>query len=510
MSIFRSYLKDNVIVFIGHALIQIKGLVLLPIIIKTAGTTIYGGYVLVTTVLRLFFGISSFGAGFRYRRFMPSTEDRGERQVLFYPQFYFQLLVIGVFCLAAIPFAPIIKGALLEQSIEFSLWLIPTYLILFTFYSQLAGYYRYTRRMIYFSLATLFFPYLTIAIVIYYSIYQQLNINTLLSANIFALLLVALPLLLKATVELHFRMVFYRLKELVADIKLGFPLVLGYVVDFILSGSDRLIIASFISVAAVGYYNPAYTLGSLIIILPKISGVVMPPLLSRCVDSGQEEEARKIVDTTLKIFLMAAIPFIVGSYMFSEPLLRLLANEEVASQAKLVTPIVALGVLFYGLFYIFNTIFFIRLKTNYMFKVSSLAAVMNLILNVIFLYLFRNILVAAMTTLIAYLMAFIYAFKMVRTVWEIHIDIKMLAKVLIAAVGMGLFIHAVNSLMPVALSGHIGIILGEILLGIGIYTGLTLMMGVIQPREWAVLFISKNKPVTDANGTFKPISSKQP
>ena len=487
MSIFRSYIKDNFIVFLGHVLIPIKGLVLLPIIIKAAGTTVYGGYILVMTVLGFIFGISSFGAGFRFRRFMPSTEELEVRQSLFYPQFYFQLMVIGGFILAIIPFAPIIKGALLEQSIEFSLWLVPTYLILYTFYSQLTDYFRYTSRIIYFSMATLFFPYFTVAIVIYYSIYQQLNINTLLYANVLALVFVTLPLLLKTGVELHFRMVFYRIKELIADIKLGFPLILGYIVDFILSGSDRFVIASFLSVAAVGNYNPAYTLGSLIIIFPKITGVVMPQLLSKCIDSGEEEKARQIVDTTFMVYLMASIPFVMGSYLFSAPLLRLLANEEVASQAAWVTPIVALGILFYGLFYIINILFFVRLKTDYMFKANSLAALTNLVLNLVFLYLFRNILVAAITTLISYIIAFLYALRKVKRVWEINIDMKMLTKILIAAAGMGLFIHFVSTYLPVLSSGHIGIILGQILSGLVVYVILMGILGVFRKEYWIKL-----------------------
>jgi len=502
MSIIRSYLKDNMTVLLGQALIPIKSLVLLPIIIKSAGTTVYGGYILVTMALGFVFGISSLGAGLKYRRFFPSTIELGERQALFYPQFYFQLLVISVFCLTLMSIAPIIKRFLLEQSIEFTTWLIPLYFILFILYSQLANYFRYSGRMIYFSMATVFFPYLTVAIVIYYSIYQKLSINSLLTANIFALLLVALALLPKAITELHFRLIFYRIKELKEDIKLGFPLVLNYVVDFILNGSDRFIIASFISVEAVGYYNPAYHLGSLIIMLPKISGVVMPPLLSKLVDSGKEGEARKIVNITIKIYLMVSIPFVVGNYLFSEPLLRLLTNEKVASSATLVAPVVALGILFYGLLHIINVIFFIRLKTNFMFKASSLAALVNLALNVICLYLFRDILVAAITTLTSYFIAFVYAFRTAKGMWRFQIKIKMLVKILVSAAGMGIFIYAINSLLPVKFNNHIGIVIGEILFSISIYVGFILKLGVILPSEWAVLFKSKKGQATDTKSVL--------
>ena len=42
----KSFLRDNAIVIVGVALVYMKGIILMPIIIKTVGVTIYGGFVL--------------------------------------------------------------------------------------------------------------------------------------------------------------------------------------------------------------------------------------------------------------------------------------------------------------------------------------------------------------------------------------------------------------------------------------------------------------------------------
>ena len=107
--------------------------------------------------------------------------------------------------------------------------------------------------------------------------------------RLFLRVLVALPLTFKMVREIGFKITLPNIPQLVGDIKLGFPLVLVYLVDFILNSSDRYVVTAFMSITAVGYYNSAYALGSFIVLLPKISGVVLPPLVSRAVDSGNED-----------------------------------------------------------------------------------------------------------------------------------------------------------------------------------------------------------------------------
>ena len=45
-SYYRSFIKDNAVVIVGHIVVYMKGIILMPIIIKTVGVTIYGGFVL--------------------------------------------------------------------------------------------------------------------------------------------------------------------------------------------------------------------------------------------------------------------------------------------------------------------------------------------------------------------------------------------------------------------------------------------------------------------------------
>ena len=478
----RSFIKDNAVVLSGHILIYLRGIILLPILIKSVGVTVYGGYTLVITTLGFLFGISSFGAGYRCKRFLPSSVEKSARQLLFYPQFLFQIAVIIGLSLLSLSFNPLIERYL--HAFRLAIWLVPLYLLSMTIWSQSTSYFRYTNRMVYFNYSTVSHPYAFIGVVLLIlSLKLKLTVNMLLASQVIVMFIISIPLSIKMLGEIGLRPCFYKIKQLVEDVKLGFPLVLSYLVDFILSGSDRYLIAAFISVTAVGYYGPAYTLGSFIIFFPKVSGVVLPPLLSRAVDNGREGEAQTMLDYTLKGFLLVAIPFVAGSYILSEPLLTLFANAEVASKAALVTPIVAIGILFYGLTIILNNIFFVRMKTKVMFKISAVAAILNVVLNLIFLYFFRNVVVAAVTTMMSYFVVFLYAYWVASSMWKIDWNYKIIMKSILASITMVVVLMFIKMKSADVTDCQVMFLISQIILGIFVYFLMILTLGVFSKKE---------------------------
>src|SRR5262249_5904548 len=160
-----------------------------------------------------------------------------------------------------------------------------------------------------------------------------------------ASVLVALPIAFVIVRELGVRPAFYTRESLATDIGRGLPLVLNNVLDFTLAVSDRYLIAFFLSVTAVGYYAPAHMLGSLIVFVPKAIGAAFPQLLSRAVDSGRQHEAETMFEYTIKLFLLLAIPFVFGCAVLARPALAMLANDDVASRGRIITPVVALATL---------------------------------------------------------------------------------------------------------------------------------------------------------------------
>ena len=465
----RSFIKDNAIVIAGHILVYMKGIILMPIIIKTVGVTIYGGFVLFSSLLGIFFGISSFGAGFRAKRFMPSAADMTARRSLFYPQFFFQMLSILLLSLLLTLLNRQINIYIFKNEINYSVLIIPLYLFCYVLYSQGTDYFRYTSRVNYMTMAGISFPYIHIGfILLFLYCYHFISINVLVMSHAVSAFLIAIPCFWIIFREIGLRFSFYDIKGLVSDIKLGFPLVLGFIVDFILAGSDRYFIAFYLSVYAVGCYNPGYALGSLIIFIPKAMGTALPQLMSKATDSNNEYEAQRMLNYALKIFLLLAIPFIFGSMVLGKPILTLLANREVAENAYLITPIVALGTLFYGLNIILSNVLFVRMKTYAMFKMNLFASVFNLLANLILLYFFRNIIVAAITTFVSYFLVFIYINKIVKMeVWPVDFQPAVIVKSVTASLVMAVILYGVSARLGE--TGSVGMLIVELILGIVVY-----------------------------------------
>ena len=478
----KSFLRDNAIVIVGVALVYMKGIILMPIIIKTVGVTIYGGFVLLFSVFGIVFGISSFGAGFRARRFLPSTSGMQARRELFYPQFFFQMFSILFLSLLLIFLNRQINIYIFKNEISYSAWIIPLFLVLYFLYSQGSDYFRYTSRVHYMTAATLSFPYIHIGLILlFYYCYRYISINVLVMSHAVSAFLIAIPCFWIIFREIGVKFSFYNFKELVSDIKLGFPLVLGFIVDFILAGSDLYFIAFYLTVSAVGYYNPGYVLGSLIIFIPKAMGTALPQLLSKAVDSNNEYEAQRMLNYALKIFLLLAIPFIFGSMVLGKPILTLLANIEVAENAYLITPIVALGTLFYGLNIILSNVLFVRMKTYAMFKMNLFAAVFNLLANLILLYFFRNIIIAAITTLLSYFIAFIYINKIVKVNWPVDFQPVTILKSVAASLLMVAILFGISDRLGEVSS--VSTLTGELVLGIAIYLGALFAIRTFSKKE---------------------------
>jgi O-antigen/teichoic acid export membrane protein len=274
-------------------------------------------------------------------------------------------------------------------------------------------------------------------------IFHNKNVNTLLLAELFALIFVSAPILMRIFKEIGYRVSFFQKNDIKKEIRLGFPVVLTNIVDFVLNGSDKFIIALLLSTRAVGYYSPAYALGSIIILIPKVSGGgLLLPLLAKITDNNEHHNSGKLlIHYTIKLFLLIAIPFVCGSFVLSRRLLEFFANKEVADSAFLVTPIVALGTVFYGLNIILSSVLFVKLRTKIVFIINALSAVLNLALNFIFIYLFRNILIAAITTLLCYFISFILLNRSIMNDVEIDYDLRVILKFVLGALMMSAAMH---------------------------------------------------------------------
>jgi O-antigen/teichoic acid export membrane protein len=446
----------------GHLLVFVQGLVLTPIVIKVAGPETYGTYILLISYMSIMFGISSMGVGFNAKRWLPSTSGAAERAARFYPQFWFQML--SVFSLAVLSATVYMFFVATKQwqLPGFSVWMVPAYLLAYTLYSQGTDYFRYTHRVGVFNISTVAQPYLFVFLAVgFYWSANVLNIGSLVASLTIACSAVGGFLFLRLYREIGLQLLLPT--DIGREIKLGLPLVLSYLVDVSLSGGDRYIIAAMLSLRDVGTYVPAYTLGSLVMVLPRVFGVVLPPLISQRIDAGDEVGAKRLSDGAARIFLLVSVPYVVGAAILGKEVLRLYANNEVAEAAWPVISIVALASIFYGLLQIKANILFVRLNTRLLFQINLVSVVLNILLNVVLLKLFGNVIVAAVAALASYLLSYLLLRRrLMGDAVDFALDMPWLTRVFICSVGMALalvFLTSVSAYHGLAAVG-LGVLVG--------------------------------------------------
>jgi O-antigen/teichoic acid export membrane protein len=446
-----------------------KGIILMPIIIKTVGVTIYGGFALLSSILGIIFGVSSFGTGFKAKRFLPSTENMLDRRNLFYPQFFFGLSSTILFSVFLLVFEEVINKYLFKNEIEYASLIISVFMVAYFLYSQGSDYFRYTSRVHYMTVVGIVFPYVHIVLILLtFYFFHFININVLFLSQAIAAIMIVIPCFWIILKEISIRFSFYTIKSLVSDIKLGFPMVITFILDFILGGSDRYFIALYLTVSDVGYYTPGYVLGSFIILLPKAMGGALPQLMSKAVDKKDEQEAHTMLNYAIRIFVLAAIPFVIGCIVLSGPILSLIANKEVALNARWISPVVALGMLFYGLNLILTNVLYVHLKMNNILKINFMTATFSLLSNAILFNYFGSIMVAAITNLLSYLLTFLFMSHLVREEkWSVDYQPLVIMKSISSGIIMGASLLVVSSISGGSQS--IILLIGEVFLGISTY-----------------------------------------
>ena len=95
-------------------------------------------------------------------------------------------------------------------------------------------------------------------------------------------------------------------------LKFGLPTIPSNFSSWIVESSDRYLIGYFLGIKYVAYYNPAYSLGSLLNFIISPLGFLLPAALSKLYEEGKIDEVKLYLEYLLKYYLIIAIPAVFG------------------------------------------------------------------------------------------------------------------------------------------------------------------------------------------------------
>lgn len=410
MSESKSFARSVGVIGITNLFVSLSGLLLLPILTKSLPIEEYGTWVQITVTLGLVPTVAMLGLPFTLVRYLAAAKTRQEIQEGYYTIAAAMIVTASLTSLAFFILAEPIAAMLFDNHVGVTRILAPIIFLECMNALQL-NYFRTFRQIKRYSYLTVFRTCLQLLLVGMFVFAG----HGIFGATI-GLLLTDLALFLINGVLIVPKIgvavpKFIHLREYLS---FCLPTVPGTLSNWVVNSSDRYLIAVFLGTAYAGYYSPGYALGNVIEMFIAPLSFMLPVVLSKHYDEGNLKDVKTVLSYSMKYFLALAIPSTVGLSLLSKPLLTVLSTPEIAEQGYLVTPFIATCGILFGFYAIITQILALEKKTSITGKIWTVAAVLNLGLNIIFVPRI-GIVGAAATTLVAYSLAFIlsmyYSFK---------------------------------------------------------------------------------------------------
>lgn len=446
----KKFTIDFGIIGIASILCSFSGLILVPVFTKILGVESYGLWILTFTTITLIKPLANFSLPQALNRFIPGETDKSKIREAFYSTLVITicagLLLYGFFIVFSGQIADLLFGG--NRAIVI---LIAVFIPIWYVFLVCQESFRAFRQMKKYSIFMIVDAYGKVGVASFlilsgYGLYSVL-ISYLIIKVI--LLLAALIVIIR-----NIGISFPKFTEIKKYLKFSVPLLPGSLSGWFVHSSDRYMIAFFLGTIAVGYYNPAYSLGFLIFGLANIFAFILPPTLSEAYDNGRINEVKTYLSYATKYYTAIAIPFIVGTALLSKQIITILSTEKIAAEGWLVAPILALGTVILGYSLFFSQIIRLTKKTKIFGLAGIIAAGSNFVLN-IFLIPIIGIVGAALTTCLAFILQTVIVKHYASKDIKFEIDKRFIFKVIASSITMSFVIFIWNPYGLFSVSGCI-------------------------------------------------------
>lgn len=184
-------------------------------------------------------------------------------------------------------------------------------------------------------------------------------------------------------------------------LKISLPLILHGAALNILSNSDRIMITWLADASQAGIYSLVYSLGMVTYAITlSIDGIWIPWFTNKMKERSYDE-----INYITKDYIKLITYIMCGLIIVSPEILKILASKSYWEGIKLMPIIIVANFLFFA-YNIYSNLEHYYKKSNQITALTILAAVLNLVLNYIFIPKFGYV-AAAFTTAISYFVIFI-------------------------------------------------------------------------------------------------------
>jgi len=468
---YKTFLKKIGLLGITTILVSLNPLILLPILTQNLTTLEYGVWVQYTITITIIPAIAVLGLPYTMVRFLSPHQSRGEIQEVFYSVGFTvvlgSLLMAIIFLLSSTFLAKNLFNGNMFAAVflPISIFLNGLILLFFDFFRTFQEMKKYSL----FSLAQAYIAVILVAVLVL----TGGGINSAIMGLVISQLILIFAMYILILRKIGFKIpLFSNLREY---LNFGLPTIPTNLSFWILDITDRYLIGLFLGLSFVSYYSAAYLLGNIISLIMSPFYTLLLPNLALYHAQGRIGKIRTLLNYSIKLFLILSIPLFFLISILSQPILKVLSTQEIAFGGYFITPILALGGIFFGLYGIMSQVIILERKTRITGNIWIICAVSNLVMDITFGF-YWGIMGIALTSLLVYIFAFTitlyYSYNYIRP----HLYGWFLVKSIFTGTIMSLILIILNPQKP------LDIILASIL-ALSFYYLILWRLGGIQEKE---------------------------
>lgn len=438
MDQYRLFLQRMGLIGVSNFLVTITPIILLPILTQNLSIADYGVWVQFQITITLIPSIAILGLPYTMVRFMAASKSIEEIQESFY-SFLFSVMIAGLIAaLVLFILAEPISNALFNGNLAVGI-ILPVTALITALMLLFFDFFRAFNQMTKYAILTTLQAYM-IVIFVAILVLGGFGVIGAVTGILITQVLISLIMFIFVLRQIGFKIPKFR--NLREYLNFGLPTIPSNASFWILDATDRYVIGLTIGISAVGFYSVGYTISALMALLTSPLYTVLLPILSQYYAERKIRETRFLLNYSIKLYLVIAVPTVVGLSVLAKPLLYILSTPALADIGYIITPILAVGGLVFGLYCIITQIIVMERRTKITGYIWIVSTLLNIILDITFGYLF-GIIGIAITTLIIYLAAFLvtsyYSFRYIRC----NFYFGFLTKVIIAAAVMAVFLYII-------------------------------------------------------------------
>ena len=241
-------------------------------------------------------------------------------------------------------------------------------------------------------------------------------------------------------IRLRFRVDWQYWKDLA---KRTWPVSLSIIFTLIYFKTDTIILSLFQPKEEVGIYGIPYRILETLATFPPMFVMLIMPFLTRAYESKDHKKFNSITQSTFDVLAALAIPLSFGAYVLGTPIVRLVAGDKYDRAI----PILAILMAATGMIFLSSTFMhlaFIIGKQRAMLKYYIFTALFALSTYLIFIPMY-SIWAAAIFTLIAESMVFIFSYLVARRYTKFRLNLDGVIKSIIAGAGMSFVLWQIKN-----------------------------------------------------------------